>query len=249
MDSSTPPPLRKTFDVSIQAHRGFNAQYPENTLLSFEKAIEAKADYIELDVRASSDNHVVVMHDLDTERVAVDSQPLIIADSTLEQIKSIQLPENQKVPTLREVCKLCQGKIGLNIEITQLGITSLVNDIVHEFGMEKDVMISSFLHGELGLMHKLNPLLMCATLEAKGGRVKGYIKKSLKVNACGLNPHHTDFSPSLCTQAHENGLYFHPWTVNDPKIWDEMVAAGVDGIITDNPQALYDYLQDKAVNS
>ena len=50
--------MKKTFGITIQAHRGFSAKYPENTLLAFEKAIEAKADYIELDVRASSDNQI-----------------------------------------------------------------------------------------------------------------------------------------------------------------------------------------------
>ena len=48
--------IKKTFSVSIQAHRGYNKLYPENTLLAFAKAIEVKTDYIELDIQLSADN-------------------------------------------------------------------------------------------------------------------------------------------------------------------------------------------------
>ncbi|MHA1521036.1 MAG: glycerophosphodiester phosphodiesterase [Promethearchaeota archaeon] len=257
MDSSTPPPLRKTFSVSIQAHRGFNAQYPENTLLSFEKAIEVKADYIELDVHTSSDNEVVVIHDASTIRVS--SQILNVEKSTLGQIQSLKLKGDQKIPTLREVCKLCKGKIGINIEIKQKGITSQINDIIHEFGMEADVMISSFDHEELQIMHKLNPSLMISALEPNGGSMiknilsifhKGkFIDNALSIEAQGFNPHHRFITHSLCSHAHEKGLTVNPWTIDDPKMWDKLVAAGVDSIITNNPEALYEYFQERGANS
>ncbi len=249
--------MKQTFGVSIHAHRGFSAKYPENTLLAFEKAIEAKADYIELDVHASSDHHVVVIHDRTTIRVS--SQKLNVEKSTLEQIQGIKLKGDQKIPTLREVCRLCKGRIGINIEIKQKGITSLINDIVHEFGMEEEVMISSFLHAELQIMHKLNPSLTIAALEPNGESIiknilnafrKGkFIDNALSIEAQGINPHHLFITPSLLSRAHKNALSINPWTIDDPKMWDKLVAIGVDSIITNNPEALYKYLKERAANS
>ena len=67
---------KENFPVSIIAHRGFNKKYPENTILAFRKAIEAKADYIELDVHFSADKEIVVIHNYTTGNVA--NQDLVV---------------------------------------------------------------------------------------------------------------------------------------------------------------------------
>ena len=50
------------------AHRGFSGKYPENTMLAFQKAYEAGADGIELDVQLTKDGQVVVIHDEKVDR-------------------------------------------------------------------------------------------------------------------------------------------------------------------------------------
>lgn len=246
------PTLRKKYSISVHAHRGFSARYTENTLLAFKKAIEAGADYIELDVHASSDNHVVVIHDGTTGRVA-DSN-LVVSQSTLEELKRLNLSMDQKIPTLREVLELCQGKIGLNIEIKQKDIFSQVNDLIKEFQMENDVLISSFLHEELIKFKSINPNLIYTTLEPTGGNIWAYIKvlfnkrkfldNSLSVGAQGTNPHYKYVSKSFCQQAHELGLSVNPWTIDSPKMWSKLIEAGVDSIITNNAPALLKYLEE-----
>ena len=54
----------------ITAHRGSSSEAPENTIPAFEKAIEEGADYVEMDVRLTSDGELVLMHDPSTERTA-----------------------------------------------------------------------------------------------------------------------------------------------------------------------------------
>ena len=54
--------------MTIVAHRGYSGCYPENTMLSFEKAVEAKTDEIELDVQLTRDGQVVVIHDEKVDR-------------------------------------------------------------------------------------------------------------------------------------------------------------------------------------
>ena len=69
------------------AHRGFSGQYPENTMLAFEKAVEAGADGIELDVQFSKDGKLVIMHDESLLRTAgIDG---FVKDYTLEQLKAM----------------------------------------------------------------------------------------------------------------------------------------------------------------
>ncbi|MHA1777113.1 MAG: hypothetical protein DRO88_01580 [Promethearchaeia archaeon] len=247
----TLPSFRKKYSIAVHAHRGYSAKYPENTLLAFKKAIEAGADYIELDVHESSDSHVVVIHDSSTGRVA-DSN-LEISQSTLEEIKNLNLPENQKIPTLREVFELCQGKIGINIEIKQAGITSHINDLIQEFKMESDVIISSFLHEELVKFKRINPNLIYTTLEPTGGNIWAYMKalfhtrkflnNTVAVGAQGTNPFYKYVTKSFCQNAHELNITVNPWTIDSPKIWAKLIKSGVDSIITNDAPGLLEYLK------
>lgn len=52
----------------VFAHRGFSGEFPENTIIAFQKAIRSKADLIELDVTLSEDREIVVIHDDDLDR-------------------------------------------------------------------------------------------------------------------------------------------------------------------------------------
>ena len=83
------------------AHKGASKNYPENTLIAFEKAIEMGADMIEVDLRLSKDSHVVVFHD---EKVRVrNNDKKAIPELTLAEIKDVKLDRNQRIPTFKEV--------------------------------------------------------------------------------------------------------------------------------------------------
>ena len=101
------------------AHRGFSGRYPENTLLAFEKAIDAGADIIEFDVTLSVDDHMVVFHDGSTKRFTGKMTP--VEDLTLKEIQSIDIGAGQKIPTLEQVLDKCTGRIGMNIHTKKPG--------------------------------------------------------------------------------------------------------------------------------
>lgn len=243
--------IKKTFSVSIQAHRGFKKCYPENTLLAFQKAIEVKADYVELDVHFTADDHIVVTHDYQTKRVA--DQDLTVAKSTLEQLKSLDFGQNQKIPTLQEVFDLCKGNIGINIEIKHNGMAKAVNDLIVKNNMEEEVMISSFVHSEIAAIKKINPELICATLEPTASSKLGYllsifkrksfIENAKRLKADAIHPYTKHVNQKFCIMAHENNLLVNPWTSDSPKEWQRLIDAGVDSIITNDPQSLYAYLE------
>jgi len=78
------------------AHRGYSGRYPENTLLSFRKALEAGADFMELDVHLSRDGHVVVIHDATLNRTTDGKGK--VAEKTLEELKRLSAAPRRAAP-------------------------------------------------------------------------------------------------------------------------------------------------------
>ncbi|MHA1744652.1 MAG: glycerophosphodiester phosphodiesterase [Promethearchaeota archaeon] len=242
--------LKKTFPVAIIAHRGYKKRYPENTLLAFLKAIEAKADYIELDVHKTADGHVVVTHDYTTGRLT--DQNLTVRDTNLATLKELDFGQGEKIPTLQEVFELCKGKIGVNVEIKQEGLAESVNELIEANQVEDEVIISSFIHSEIDAIKKLNSKLCCATLEPSGGNILSiflvtfmkdkFLKNAQKVNADAINPIHFHTTRKFCDKAHQLHLLVNPWTADTPKRWEKLIKAGADSIITNDPEGLYQFL-------
>jgi glycerophosphoryl diester phosphodiesterase len=97
------------------AHRGLSTEYPENTLLAFQKALEAGADGIETDLRLSLDEEVILFHDTDLKRITgYDNSPESLS---LVQLKKLDAGEGEEIPSLDELLQLTQGKATLILEI------------------------------------------------------------------------------------------------------------------------------------
>jgi glycerophosphoryl diester phosphodiesterase len=108
--------------VDVIAHRGASAYAPENTLASFAKAIELKADWFELDVHLTKDGQVVVIHDGSLERVAGIKKS--VPEMTLAEIKLADAGASfakefagERIPTLDETLALAKNRVGIYIEI------------------------------------------------------------------------------------------------------------------------------------
>jgi glycerophosphoryl diester phosphodiesterase len=102
----------------ILAHRGAAISHPENTMLAFRKSLQAGADGIEFDVRITADGHPVVVHDSNLKRISgknLDTGALL-----LEELQSITLPFNQRIPTLAELLKTFGNCCHLLVEIKEL---------------------------------------------------------------------------------------------------------------------------------
>lgn len=239
--------FKKALQVSIIGHRGYKAKYPENTLLSFEKAIEANADYVELDVYSTSDGVLVVSHDSTTKRCG--NLDISIKDHTLEEVKKVDVGQGQTIPTLQEVLTLCRGKCGVQIEIKQESIATKVVDLVVKNQMIEEVLISSFKHSEIANVKRINSKILCASLEPNGlhSAFRSLIlSNAKKIKADAIHPLHNLITPDFCRKIHAIGLIVNPWTVDGEENWRKMIDAGVDGIITNDPEGLYQYLKRKS---
>jgi glycerophosphoryl diester phosphodiesterase len=214
-------------------HRGARAYAPENTLASFKKAIELGVDAVELDVRKTKDNQIVVIHDADVKRTT-DGEGLV-AELTLGQIKSFSAEGGEKIPTLGEALDFLGKKVEVLIELKELGVEEQVLTTIKERGLEHNVVIVSFLEDALKKVRELDGNIETGLIYVKH---KNPLKAALELKANYLVALYRFTHTANVVKAHENGLKVIVWTINNPQEVEEYAKKGVDGITSDKPDIL-----------
>ena len=151
----------------IFAHRGASAVAPENTLPAFEKALEMGADGTELDVQATADGQLVVLHDYNLERTTTGAGPL--RSHTLAQLAGIDAGirfdtafSGTPIPTLEQVFDLVGDSFIVNVEIKNMDWDGgrepepLVR-LIQRRRLYDQVIVSSFNPIALRKMRQLDP--------------------------------------------------------------------------------------------
>lgn len=232
----------------IFAHRGASAHAPENTLTAFETALRQGAHGIELDAKLSADGHIVVIHDATVNRTTDGTGR--VAKMELAALRELDAGSffssghrGERIPTLAEVFELVVGtRAVVNVELTNYstpkdGLVEGVCAMVRLFGLEKRVLLSSFLPHNLEMARRLLPQVPRALLAAPGWL--GWWSRSF-VFGLGeyqaLHPHAKDASLRQVTRVHRLDRRIHPWTVNALEDIRRLLSWGVDGIFTDDPQ-------------
>lgn len=229
----------------IIAHRGASAYAPENTMASFNLAMEMNSDGIELDVHMTKDKAIVVCHDETVNRTSNGNG--FIKDLTLQEIRELDAGswfgeeyKGEKIPLLEEVMDLIKHKdMLLNIELKNApilyeGIEEKVIDMIRSYNMEDRVIISSFNHYSLIEVKKINPRLKTGILYM-AGLVEPWIYAK-RINAEALHPlFYNIMVPEMVKGCHENGIMLNPFTVDDDNFIAAMVRSSVNGIITNYP--------------
>ncbi|MBT2690232.1 hypothetical protein J7I93_18845 [Bacillus sp. ISL-47] len=233
------------------AHRGASTYAPENTIASFEKAVDLGFDYIELDVRFSKDGHLVVIHDADVQRTT-DGEGFI-GDLTVEEIKNLDAgswysPEfaEEKVPLLYEVLDRFIGKIGLLIEMkapeNQPGMTEVLAEMLMSYKKDgqlvKNIKVQSFHVNEMKKFHQLAPDIPAGILLSK--QLDMLHLASYRQFASFLSVHHLLLSKSFITQAELFGYEVYSWTIKKQYQFADMQRLGVHGIISDEEKRIPD---------
>jgi glycerophosphoryl diester phosphodiesterase len=254
--------------VEVEGHRGARARRPENTIPAFEYAISQGVDVLELDMNVTKDGVLVVSHD-PVLHPPVCSGPVPqanIHDLTLAQVREwdcgkIQNPgfatqqaiPGTKMPTLDEVFDLApKGNFQFNIE-TKINekkpelapppaeFARLVLAAVRAHHLESRVTLQSFDFRTLHEMKKIAPEIRRVALYS--GPAKDFVQIAQEAEADIVSPEFHLVTPEQVEAAHKAGLRVIPWTPDKPEDWDRLIAAGVDGIITDDPAALIEHLK------
>ncbi len=213
-------------------HRGARAYAPENTIASFRKALEIGVDAVELDVRKTKDDQLVVIHDADVKRTT-DGKGLV-GELTLKEIKGFSAG-GEKIPTLEEALDFLDKKVKVFVELKEVGFEGQVLSMVHDKGVEKNVVIVSFLEDALKKVRDLDKDIETGLIYAKH---KNPLKAALELKANYLVAFYRFVHTANVEKAHENGLKVIAWTINSPAEVEQYAMKGVDGITSDKPDIL-----------
>jgi glycerophosphoryl diester phosphodiesterase len=228
-------------DAVITAHRGAKSVAPENTLAAFKAAIDAGADYIELDVQRTRDGQVVVMHDADFMRMGGD--PRRVADLTAAEIATIDIGRKydpkfagEHAPELEQVIDLARGRIRINIELKynmpDPGLAPAVIELLRREDFIDQVVVTSLDYAALKQVKSLEPRIKT------GHIVTAAMGDVLRTEADFLSLNSAKTTARLVRRARAAGKDVAVWTVNDPEVMLRMIERGVDNIITDDPALL-----------
>lgn len=226
-------------DIAIIAHRGAAGKAPENTLASIRQAIDDQTDWVEIDVQESSDGQIAVVHDSDLMKIG--NNPMKVWGVPLQELKTVDVgswfdPQfsSERIPSLAEVIEAVKGRCKLLIELKYYGydehLEQRVIDIVEETGMVNDVALMSLKLDGIQKAHSLRPDWSFGLLSSKS---IGDIAK-LEMDFLAINMATT--TPSFIRRVHAAGKKVYVWTVNDKISMSRMIALGVDGLITDEPE-------------
>jgi len=214
-------------------HRGAKAYEPENTLLSFKKALELGVNAIELDVRRTKDGKIVVIHDAKVDRTTNGKG--LVSELTLKEIKKLSTEKGEKIPTLEEALDFLDKKVKILIELKETGLEEDVLSLINKEGLKNNVIIVSFLEEALRKVKEIDDEVEIGLIYVKH---KDPIKSALELKANYILPIYR-FTYAIDVQkAHENGLKVIVWTINKQEEVIEYAKKGVDGIASDRPDIL-----------
>lgn len=221
----------------IIAHRGASGSEPENTLRSFKKAIELKADAIELDVHLSKDNKLVVIHDEKVNRTTKGRGK--VNDKTLKELKQLNAGKEEKIPTLNEVLKLVKRRVKIHIELKGEGTAKPVFLLIEDYVKLKnwkysDFFISSFDHKQLNDFLQLTKKIKIGVL-FKG---KPNLKIAEELNAYSINLSFKQLNKTIIDNAHQKGIKVFTYTITQLEEMNKVKALKVDGVFTNYPNGI-----------
>lgn len=235
------------------AHQGASGLFPPNTLLSFEKAVELGADWIELDVVSTRDGVVVVSHDTTVDR-CTDGHGRIV-DMTLEQIKALDAGirfgerfRGERIPTLSETIAWARNQpIRLCIEIKAdttseyLRTAVLTVDVLRQCNYIQPTVITSFSPECVRAVKALEPCLSVALdPDRQDGTYSPWelCQQALRCGANFLLHDYRALTAEIVAEAHQHGFCLWTWTVDDPAEMRRIMAMEPDGIMTNRPDLL-----------
>ena len=245
-----------TKQLLVVAHRGASGSAPENTRASFQRAIDLKSEYIELDVHQSKDSVLVVLHDLSVNRTTNGKGK--IRELSYDFIASLDAGEKfglefkgEKILTLEEVILFVNGKSILFIDLKKggnyyKGIEDRIVNLIKKHDAHSWCILQTLDKPTLIRIHQLDPaIVIYKSLIGKIPLLPFYIDNRLNTKkildfpmADGFTVHHKLLTKKLVNKIHARNRKVFAWTANDIKHITNARAKGVDGIITNFPERI-----------
>ncbi|MHA1818982.1 MAG: glycerophosphodiester phosphodiesterase [Promethearchaeota archaeon] len=141
--------------ILISGHRGYHDKETDNTAKAFQRAIDEGLDYIEFDVRKTSDNIPIVFHDRTLN--SLTNGKGAIEKYSLKELRKIRYKDGQELQTLEEMFEQFAGKINFMLEIKSDNIERQIMELIKKYGIESQTLIQSFSILRVHKAHKIYP--------------------------------------------------------------------------------------------
>ncbi|RUR40694.1 glycerophosphodiester phosphodiesterase family protein [Vreelandella populi] len=261
-------------NVQVIAHRGSSMVAPENTLSAVEQALLDKADYVELDVRLTADNQVMIYHDRTLARLTGDNREF--DDLTREELAQYDIGswfgdafQGEPIAGLDEVLTRVRGHAGLMIDMKASpgAEQTLADAVIDQLHKETDIRYACWAastdaivaHGQCGFPNALMDMRVATMSPALVSYIKTHAPE-LRVTLLAqlilpgtldrrgfdaLGLRHNRISEEEIRLAALYGYEVHAWTVNDRARMSTLIDLGVDAIITDYPDRLRELIEER----
>lgn len=220
-------------------HRGAKGHVAENTLESFQKAMDLGVNGIELDVHVCASGELVVFHDFTVERMTNGKGE--VNKLTLSELKELKVAGEFEIPTLAETFDLINRKCWINVELKGHGTAQPACEMIEKYISEKgweyeDFIVSSFQKEELERTRAINPKIRLATLSQAS--VEQALEWADELSAYAIHPHFSLLTDNNIHAAKKKGYKINVWTVNHYEDIQHLESHIIDGIISDFPDRL-----------
>jgi glycerophosphoryl diester phosphodiesterase len=231
--------------VLIIAHRGASGHAPENTLAAFKKAVALGATFIETDLQLSRDARFMAIHDATLDRTTNGQGS--VHDMTLAELRRLDAGSwfgseysGERIPTIEEILAFSKkNDVVFYLELKPGGSWGGEHALIgalRESGEIPRAVVISFDASIVLNLRKIEPTLMTGLLY--DGQIENPLEKAVEVGARQLLVRGDLVTPSLLTEARKKDLQVVCWTVNHPAHMRLLIAAGIDGIMSDYPDRL-----------
>ncbi|MGH7905827.1 MAG: glycerophosphodiester phosphodiesterase [Candidatus Binataceae bacterium] len=240
------------------AHRGASGEFPENTLESFRAAALLHVPYIECDLHMTRDGILVMNHDADLLRTCgragridqLDYSEILQANAGYGFSRDGGFPFRESpihIPTLEDVlAALPEMRFIIEIKQTEPSLDRPMLDVIEHAGMARRVLIASEHQKPLDELRALWPEIptsfsaneVANFFAALASGMNGYVPPADALQVPPTFQSMRLVSKESIAAAHNAGLEMHVWTVNQEAEMRELLALGVDGILSDVPDRL-----------
>jgi glycerophosphoryl diester phosphodiesterase len=232
------------------AHRGGAAAGDENTAEAFGRAVALGYRYVETDVHATADGVPVIFHDATLARVT--GSPGSVASMTWADLAAVRVGGAAAVPRLDEVLDAWPG-VRFNIDLKAAGVVAPAIEVIKRCGATGRVLLASFSDARLAEARALAGPSVATSLGQRAvaglrlaslsplrrsARPRGWSDSVVAAQVpVGAGPVRV-VDQAFLAYAHRLGLQVHVWTIDDPAEIGRLLDLGVDGIMTDDLDAL-----------
>jgi len=238
------------------AHRGASGHAPENTMAAYRRAVDLGARFIETDLQLTRDARVIALHDLTLDRTTSGKGPVHLLP--LNEVRALDAGawfgdrgagsfSGERVPTLEEILDFAEEHdVIFYLEIKSgpaWGIEHAVVAALRDQNASARVVILSFDAAALDSVHRLDSTMMIGFLCEHPAN--DLVERTVHSGARQLVARGDLITPAVVAKAHHAGLQVVAWTINEPEQMRRLIAADVDGIMTDYPDRLISLLGER----